>query len=252
VQTNPQTRRLLVPDIAWIEIPAGPFIYGKGDKPTTLNLDDFWMAKYPITNQQFQTFIDDGGYQDERWWRDLKKPEPQASNWPQANRPRTNVDWYEAVAFTRWLSAVLGLEENAIHLPTEQEWEKAARGEHGLIYPWGNEYKSGFANIDEKSENVGQWNLQQTTAVGLYPHGKSPYQAEDMAGTVLEWCLNKCEKPEVTEADISGDSRVLRGGSWLLGRYYARAVDRRRNDPVYRDVIRGFRVLSSVPIHAVR
>ncbi len=252
MQPNQPTRRLLVPDIAWIEIPAGPFIYGEGGKQTKLHLDDFWIAKYLITNQQFQTFIDDGGYQVERWWLDLKKPEPQASNWPQANRPRTNVDWYEAVAFTRWLSAVLGLEESAIRLPTEQEWEKAARGERGLVYPWGNEYQSGFANIDETETKAGPWYLQQTTAVGLYPHGKSPYQAEDMAGTVWEWCLNKYEKPEVTEADVSGDSRVLRGGSWIFNQGFARADDRDWFNPDYRNFDWGFRVLSSVPIHAVR
>ena len=113
MQTAPTTRRLLIPDIAWVKIPAGPFIYGEGSQQTKLHLDDFWMAKYPITNQQYQTFIDDGGYQDPRWWLDLQKKEPEASQWPQPNRPRTNVDWYEAVAFTRWLSAVLGLEENA-------------------------------------------------------------------------------------------------------------------------------------------
>jgi len=252
MQPIPQTRTLRVPDISWIEIPAGPFLYGEGKQPTTLSLGVFWMAKYPITNQQFQTFIDDGGYQDEHWWRDLKKPEPQASRWPQTNRPCTNVDWYEAVAFTRWLSTVLGLEENAIRLPTEQEWEKAARGEQGLIYPWGNEYRSGFANIDETWDKAGPWKLEQTTAVGLYPHGKSPYQAEDMAGTVWEWCLNKYDKPEVTEADISGASRVLRGGSWLYDRVGARAGFRLRGNPDDRSNFGGIRVLSSVPIHAVR
>ncbi len=252
MQTAPTTRRLLIPDIAWVKIPAGPFIYGEGSQQTTINLDDFWIAKYPITNQQCQTFIDDGGYQDERWWRDLKKPNPEASRWPQANRPRTNVDWYEAVAFTRWLSAVLGLEEGSIRLPTEQQWEKAARGERGLIYPWGNEYQSGFANIDETERKEGPWYLQQTTAVGLYPHGESPYHIEDMSGTVWEWCLNKWDKLDMTEADVSGDSRVVRGGSWLFNPAFARAVDRDWYGPDDRNYDGGFRVLSVVPIHAVR
>ncbi len=252
MQTAPTTRRLLIPDIVWVKIPTGPFIYGEGNQQTTINLDDFWIAKYPITNQQYQTFIDDGGYQDPRWWRDLKKPEPQAPRWPQANRPRTNVYWYEANAFTRWLSAVLGLEENAIRLPTEQEWEKAARGTSGLSYPWGNEYQSGFANIDETERKAGPWYLQQTTAVGLYPHGRSPNEVEDLSGTVWEWCLNKYDKPEVTEADISGDFRVLRGGSWFFSLVNARAVIRNRLVPVNRYDYGGFRVLSSVPIHTVR
>jgi len=250
MQISPQTRTLRVPDIDWIEIPSGPFVYGEGSGQTNPHLDDYRISKYPVTNQQFQTFIDDGGYQDERWWVDLKKPEPQATRWTQGNRPRTNVDWYEANAFTRWLSAVLGME---IRLPTEQEWEKAARGEHGLIYPWGNEYRSGFANIDEKSNNVGPWYLQQTTAVGLYPHGRSPYNIEDMSGTVWEWCLNKYAQPDMTKADTSGDSRVLRGGSWFDLQGDARADHRGgRYDPDDRYGFIGFRVLSVVPIHAVR
>ena len=157
--------------------------------------------------------------------------------------------WFEANAFTRWLSAVSGME---IRLPTEQEWEKAARGEHGLIYPWGNEYRSGFANIDEKSSNVGPWYLQQTTAVGLYPEGRSPYQVEDMSGTVWEWCLNKYAQPDMTKADTSGDSRVVRGGSWLNYQDDARADYRDGYGPDDRDLDWGFRVLSVVPIHAVR
>ncbi|MEI7867291.1 MAG: SUMF1/EgtB/PvdO family nonheme iron enzyme [Candidatus Methylumidiphilus sp.] len=264
-----------LPDIDWVEIPGGPFIYQNGE---THELPTYWISRYPITNRQFQAFIDAGSYQKnseenskaKQWlnkltgqktktelvlaelWKDLQQPQPAKSNWPQGNRPRTDVDWYEAVAFTRWLSAVLGLEESAIRLPTEQEWEKAARGEHGLVYPWGNEYRSGFANIDEKSGNVGKWYLKQTTAVGLYPHGCSPYEVEDMAGTVWEWCLNKYEKPDMTKADTSGDSRVLRGGSWVSYRDLARAVDRYWLVPVLRNNLRGFRVLSSVPIHAVR
>ncbi|MGR9108232.1 MAG: formylglycine-generating enzyme family protein, partial [Gammaproteobacteria bacterium] len=120
---------LQVPDIAWVEIPAGPFLYGEGSSKRTIELPTFWIAKYPITNCQYQTFIDAGGYEEARWWKDLVKPKPEASRWPQANRPKTNVDWYEAVAFCRWLSAMLELKEDTIRLPTEQEWEKAARGE---------------------------------------------------------------------------------------------------------------------------
>ncbi len=260
-----------LPDIDWVEIPGGPFIYQNGE---TRELPTYWISRYPVTNRQFQAFIDAGGYQkpaakrgkakalldkltghseeNPDWWKDLQQPQPAKSTWPQGNRPRTDVDWYEAVAFTRWLSAALGLPAKTIQLPFEMEWEKAARGEHGLIYPWGNEYQSGFANIDEKSGNAGKWYLEQTTAVGLYPHGRSPYEVEDMAGTVWEWCLNKYEKPDMTKADTSGDSRVLRGGSWFYYLGLARAVFRSWGDPDARGYFGGFRVLSSVPIHAVR
>ena len=257
-----------LPDIDWVEIPSGPFIYQDGE---SRELPTFWIARYPVTNAQFQAFIDDGGYGkrtglgarigktlglraggEPEWWRGLKRPEPERPRWEQPNRPRTNVDWYEAVAFTRWLNARLGLPEGGIRLPTELEWEKAARGEEGFIYPWGNEYRSGLANVDERSPSQGQWYLGQTIAVGLYPEGRSPYRAEDLAGNVWEWCLNKYEDLEAVAPDTSGASRALRGGSWLGGPDDARADDRVSLHPGLRAGSWGFRLLSSVPIEPVR
>ncbi|MCP4934080.1 MAG: formylglycine-generating enzyme family protein [bacterium] len=239
---------ILIPDIAWIEIPAGDFIFGQGTDQKTLHLDTFWIGKYPVTNSQYKTFIDAGGYEDERWWADITKPELQASRWNQPNRPKTNVNWYEVVAFTRWFSAILGYTHNEIHLPREQEWEKAARGTQGLIYPWGKDYRSGYANTNETFDKAGEWNLEQTTAAGLYPHGRSPYGVMDMAGNVWEWCVNKYNSPETITPDKSGDIRVLRGGSWFNFTGLARVDYRYWNDPDDRDGNWGFRVLSSVPI----
>ena len=238
-----------LPDIAWVEIPGGAFIYQDDE---TRELPTFWLARYPVTNAQFQAFVDDGGYKERRWWQQLKRPKPDAPRWSQSNRPRTDIDWYEAVAFTRWFNARLGLAEGSIRLPTELEWEKAARGERGLRYPWGNDFESGFANVDEKPAKQGDWYLEQTTAVGLYPHGRSPYGVEDLAGTVWEWCLNKYDDLDLVAADTSAAARALRGGSWLYYPGYARADSRSRNHPVPRDVSRGFRLCSSVPIEPVR
>jgi len=239
-----------LPDIAWVEIPAGPFIWQDGERR---ELPIFWMAKYPVTNAQYQCFIDDGGFKDGRWWRDLGRPAPQKPRWPQGNRPRTNVDWYEAMAFCRWLTARLALLEDSIRLPTELEWEKAARGEQGLAYPWGAEYRPGFANVDETEEpKKGPWYLKQTTAVGVYPHGRSPYGVEDMAGTVWEWCLNKRADLDAVAADTNGAARALRGGSWRYRPVDARADLRSGNRPDNRLDHWGFRLLSSVPIDAVR
>ncbi|MEN8177601.1 MAG: SUMF1/EgtB/PvdO family nonheme iron enzyme [Pseudomonadota bacterium] len=239
--TKPQ--KILLPDIDWVEIPAGLFIYGEGEEQQEIDLDLFQISRYPITNSQYQCFIDAGGYEEERWWQDLIKPEPEKSTWEQPNRPRTDVDWYEAVAFTRWLSAQLN---QPIRLPTEQEWEKAARDADGRQYPWGNEYINGYANVDE-SEEKGEY-LKQTTAVGLYPLDKSPYGVRDMAGNVWEWCLNKYKHPEQIEPDTSGDSRVLRGGSWIYNPGNARAANRYRDLPDYRNYDGGFRVVLSAPI----
>ncbi|MCF1182435.1 formylglycine-generating enzyme family protein [Marichromatium gracile] len=252
MKTQPQpqrTRRLRVPDIAWIEIPGGPFIYQGGE---TGELPTFWIARYPVANAQYQTFIDDGGYEEPRWWVDLVRPTPEPSRWPQPNRPRTDINWYEAVAFTRWLNAKLGLPEGSLRLPTELEWEKAARGEHGRIYPWGEEYRSGYANVDEKMADAGQWSLGQTTAVGLYPHGGSSEGVADLAGNVWEWCLNKFDDVTVATPDDSGDSRVLRGGCWIDDPDIACAAPRLRDHPEGRDNSRGVRLLSSILIEPVR
>jgi formylglycine-generating enzyme required for sulfatase activity len=270
-----------LPEIHWVEIPEGKYIYQEGWEGETRRLKVFLMARYPITNAQYQAFIDAGGYGRETpglwqkvkylwptgdWWRKLKRPAPQASRWPQSNRPKTNVDWYEAVAFCRWLSAQLDRE---VRLPTEDEWERAARGpekseydapgawrkqavrerEEGG-YPWGKKYKSGYANINETltRQPVGKWNLGQTTAVGVYPQGASSEGVFDLAGNVWEWCLNKYHHPEQIEADSSGDWRVLRGGSWDGDVRDAGSSRRGWDKPDYRDGSYGFRVVSSAPI----
>jgi formylglycine-generating enzyme required for sulfatase activity len=234
-----------LPAIDWVEIPAGEFIYGE-KKQQRLNLDSFYIARYPITNAQYQTFIDDGGYEDDRWWSGLERQSPEKSRWKQANRPRETVSWYEAVAFCRWLSQQLGYE---VRLPTEQEWEKAARSKDGREYPWGDGYRAGYANVDEKSMKAGPSNLKQTTAVGLYPQGASPYGVMDMAGNVLEWCLNKYDNPDDNAIDKTREFRVLRGGSWIGGPELARAARRGWSRPDYRiDYGGGFRVVCVSPI----
>jgi len=269
-----------LPDIDWVKVHSGPFIYQDGE---TRELPDFWIGRYPVTNAQYQAFIDDGGYgnlpkdrrgndpslgrtadgndlhlgdnqQPERdWWRDLKRSKAAKPSWTQGNRPRTDVDWYEAVAFTRWLNARLGLPDGTLRLPTELEWEKAARGAQGLEYPWGQGYRAGYANVDERGAGVGDWYLAQTTAVGLYPQGRSPYGVEDLAGTVWEWCLNKHEDLGAIAPDSSGASRAVRGGSWNYYPVDARAASRSWSLPGGRlGYFRGFRLLSSVPIAPVR
>jgi formylglycine-generating enzyme required for sulfatase activity len=170
---------------------------------------------------------------------------PKESPWSQANRPRATVSWYEAVAFCRWLSQQLGYE---VRLPTEQEWEMAARSSDGREYPWGVGYRTGYANVDEKNMKAGPSNLKQITAVGLYPQGASPYGIMDMAGNVLEWCLNKYDTPEDTAIDKTKESRVLRGGSWLFDPEDARAAYRFRNLPGFRSHDGGFRVVCVSPI----
>jgi formylglycine-generating enzyme required for sulfatase activity len=142
------------------------------------------------------------------------------------------VSWYDAVAFCEWA----GLE-----LPTEEQWEKAARGTDGRIYPWGNNQPT------DKLCNFNQ-NVGGTIPMGQYsPQGDSPYGCVDMSGNVWEWCLNKYKTPEVTTIDQSGNWRVLRGGAWDLSQDLVRAAVRDDGLPANRYDGYGFRVVAVRP-----
>ena len=231
-----------LPDIDWVEIPGGDYLYQDGKRRT---LPIFSMARYLVTNLRYQAFIDAGGYDDARWWQGIERTQPQESRWPQATRPCTSVNWYEAVAFCRWLSEQLGY---PVRLPTEDEWERAARGRDGRAFPWGDDYSTGYANINETWDNEGECKLEQTTVVGAYPQGASSEGVLDLAGNVWEWCLNKHEHPEEIEPDISGEARVLRGGSWYGNPEAVRSAVRNWNEPGERVDNAGFRLVSPAPI----
>lgn len=233
-----------VPDIDWRAVPAGNFRYGH--KKRQIALPAFHIARYPITHCQFRCFIDDPqGYADPRWWEGLAERFERAAepDWDYANHPREHVSWFEAMAFCHWLSRALGCE---IRLPSEQEWEKAARGADGREFPWG-EFAPGHANIDERWGGEGTHYLGFTSAVGIYPQGASPCGALDMAGNVWEWCLNRYDEP--METDPGSDAgRVVRGGSWDFDRGIARCAFRHHHPPGYRYSLLGFRVLCVSPI----
>jgi formylglycine-generating enzyme required for sulfatase activity len=234
-----------VPDIEWVEVPEGKFKYG--DDKGEISLPAFRISRYPITNAQWQCFIDDAGYETGEWWDGLAQhPDPAHPGWNYPNHPRETVSWYEAMAFTRWLDVRLRArgevpEGLKVRLPTEQEWEKAARGTDGREYPWGT-YADGSANINETRDE----GLGQTSAVGIYLLGASPCGALDMAGNVWEWCLNKYDDPNDLSLSAE-DSRVLRGGSWGYDRVFARCAYRSRNPPDLRNYGIGFRVVLCAP-----
>jgi len=239
-----------VPDIDWVEVPAGPFLYGEERKPRQLRA--FRIARHPITNAQFQSFLDDGGYQTEEWWDGLaERLEPRSGRWTDPNHPRETVPWYEAVAYARWLDARLRQRNRlpagwTIRLPTEEEWEKAARGGDGREFPWG-QFASGLANVNETWGDAGPYYFGQTSPVGVYPAGASPCGMLDASGNVWEWCLNESQHPDLT-GTAGNARRVARGGSWDNARGSARCAYRRGRAPGCRDDILGFRLLSVSPI----
>lgn len=223
-----------VPEIDWVKIPASAFIYQDDLHPP---LPAFHIARYPVTNAQFQAFIDTGGYQNEAWWKGLDQriDAPIVPEWNEPNAPRERVSWFEAIAFCRWLDERLGF---TVTLPDEQQWERAARGTEGLQYPWGNEFRQDFVNCDGS--------IGRTSAPGIYPHAASPEGVMDLAGTVWEWCLN--EYSALENCQLSGDkARVVRGGSWGGNPVGARSSARLDGHPDVRYLNFGFRVLCASP-----
>ncbi len=230
----------------FVLIPAGPFLMGSDrskDKAAfddelpqhRLTLPDYYMGKYEVTNAQWQIFA---------------RASKRKFNLPRAkeSHPVVNVNWHEAFAFCDWLTQMSGYE---LMLPSEAEWEKAARGVDGYIYPWGNDpLSTARANHGDMYGN--------TTPVGRYsPDGDSPYGCTDMSGNVFEWTRSlwgKEKKPEfvypytnrMTEREALTASgivrRVLRGGSWDYFEDNARPAYRLRYQPSFRSSYIGFRL----------
>jgi formylglycine-generating enzyme required for sulfatase activity len=222
-----------------------------------LTLDTYWIGKTEVTNAQFRPFVAGDGYRNRDYWTDagwrwreeegIVQPEYwDDPKWNGDDYPVVRISWFEAVAYARWVSAQTGEE---LRLPTEAEWEKAARGPDGLIWPWGNTWKEGLCNSKEAG-------IGKTTLVGNYPKGASPYGALDMAGNVWEWTATKWQKDypyqiedEWSAEYLAGDSvRMLRGGSWVWEQQYVRGADRISNYPRFRIIDVGLRLASHSPL----
>jgi iron(II)-dependent oxidoreductase len=157
------------------------------------------------------------------------------------------VSWYEAVAYCAWLTERLRAAgeldaQQVVRLPSEPEWEKAARGTEGRIYPWGDA-------SDPERANYNATGIGSTSAVGCFPGGESPYGVEEMVGNVWEWCGTKwvgTYREYQVDDEVEGSApRVVRGGSFDNDEWFARCAFRDRSRPDRRSRYYGFRVVVS-------
>ncbi|MBE0689545.1 MAG: SUMF1/EgtB/PvdO family nonheme iron enzyme [Anaerolineae bacterium] len=210
-------------------------------EPLTMSVDAFALSKYPITNSQYQVFADaNDGYGDPSWWEFSdtarewwnENPHP-LKPYGGDDHPRTHVTWYEAVAYCQWLAAKTGLD---IHLPSEAQWQRAAQGDDGRPYPWGDNWDIALCTNNVAHEGIGT--LSVRTHEG---EGDSPYGVVDMIGNVWEWCATSWESGS---DDLSLDEvRVLRGGSWFDDVQNAFRADYRSSwNPELASDLRGFRI----------
>ena len=281
------------PCLGFVEVPAGSFFMGSDSKKDEdalerespqheVTLPSYYIARYPVTQAQYRAFLREEpdheapgaryDFEEPYGWRDGDPPEGLL------NHPVVLVTWHDAVAYCAWLTEKLGdlasrrarpgrkgpRSENTfwealahgrlrVTLPSEAEWEKAARGTDGRLYPWGDEANPDCANYCDTG-------LERTSAVGSFSKGQSPYGCEEMSGNVWEWTRSLWGK-DISEPEFKypydaeddredpGASdevlRVLRGGAFLNYPEYARCAYRSRNRPDYRYNYAGFRLLLS-------
>jgi formylglycine-generating enzyme required for sulfatase activity len=228
----------------FLYVPAGPFLmgdnFGDGDsreRPVhRVSLDAYYIGKFEITNQQWRRFREDPGYADPRFWPDGRVlPKDQIPYWIQPQNhggalpgnedyPVLGVNWDGATAYCRWVSAQTG---QSYRLPTEAEWEKAARGTDQRKYPWGNQIDHSYANYVgsqayDTGRPVGFYNGSKRGELATHD-GSSPYGAQDMAGNVMEWCQDWYAADAYQFSSFhnptgppTGAYRVVRGGTFFM------------------------------------
>lgn len=241
----------------WVTIPAGTFRMGaQKTDPWRPNYDPeadedevpvhevtlgaFQIGRYSVTVEEYRTFIEDDGYENPRWWKEgrlgeRRRPERWEDQLLHPNRPVVHVNWYGAAAYCAWAGG---------RLPTEAEWERAARGAEGRRYPWGE------AAPDADRANYNETKVGHPTPVGSFPRGATPEGVHDMAGNAEDWVADWYT--ERYDRGSTGDKgkhpgRVVRGGSWRDRSWILRAWFRYSCEPEGRLDSLGFRCARRVP-----
>jgi formylglycine-generating enzyme required for sulfatase activity len=231
-----------------VYVPPGPFLMGALDRENraphfekpqhSVYLDGYWIDRTPVTNAMFTRFVEQTGYQTQAekdgsaaTWRSPQGPGSDLSS--KMDHPVVQVTWNDAQAYCQWVGR---------RLPSEAEWEKAARGTDGRLYPWGDGAPDGsLCNFGE--------DLGDTSPVGRYsPQGDSPYGCTDMAGNVWEWVADWYNEDYYRHSPLrnpkgmgGGACRVMRGGAWNTTAWAVRCSIRDSFHPDYRFIGNGFR-----------
>ena len=237
-------------DHNWVEIPDGTFWMGAqksgknadaeayGDEAPVhqVTLKSFRIGRFPLTVQEFARFVKAGGYAMQKFWeaggfRKFTEPREWEGQKRFPNRPVVGVSWFEAAAYCAWAGC---------RLPTEAEWERAARGPEGARYPWGDK-----PPLDQSRANY-HGAVGHPTPVGAYPSGNSVEGICDLLGNVWEWCSDRYgqypEEPQLNPVGSQkGEENVVRGGAWNYVPQVVRVSYRNRNEPTNRYLNFGFR-----------
>jgi formylglycine-generating enzyme required for sulfatase activity len=242
----PDLTGILPPPFSWCCVPSGKVALDDmsdaqpiaGSSGGTFEVDEFYIAKFPITNAQYDVFVLQA-YDNPEWWDfsgeaaawHASLPVPNPSGFTGNDLPRTQITWYDAIAFCRWLSAVVGTD---IALPHEMQWQRAAQGDTGWLYPYGNSYRSQYSTVDKKSP----------TPVTLHPEGASPFGVMDMSGNVLEWCHNRWA---TGSSELLGAMhRCMRGGSFAHNEFVATTTFRVERSPENWKSYLGMRIIWNI------
>ena len=263
----------LISQMEMISIPAGSFDMGTPDNYTgdhnvnqhpqhSVTLSAYTIGKYEVTRGQHIEFMEAGGYGKKAYWSTAgwswkgtrSKPDSWivTQAWKEGqiftqtdNHPIVGVTYYEAEAFCNWAGG---------HLPTEAQWERAARwtGTHANVYPWGDVWDAEKCNnLDDHNSAGGGYQYWQTSPVGSYPSGASPSGCQDMAGNVFEWCKDWYVSAYYSQSPAndpqgpafeSGSRGILRGGSWYTVASYFRCATRFFCYPDHYNYDLGFRL----------
>jgi formylglycine-generating enzyme required for sulfatase activity len=223
-------------------IPKGNFLYGEKKEEVPLDYD-YVIDVFPVTNKQYKEFLNSVlewekylPYRDDIDWAKPYNWDKESRNFPEGrgNHPVVLVSWHDAVAYCKWMTEK-DKDGYEYKLPSEKEWEKAARGNDGRIYPWGDKFDKEKCNTDESR-------IGGTTKVSRYPQGASPYQCREMAGNVWEWTRTDYDSGKDCEG-LGSFKPVLRGGAWYANQVVARCAYRGDDFPLNRNVDIGFRCL---------